>query len=49
MTSVPMAWFLTLTELVVGVHLATLDLHVPVRATPFPNIVKFVVNACLKA
>ena len=34
---VPMARSLTLTGLVASVHLATLDLRVAVRATPFPK------------
>ena len=44
-----MARSLTLTGLVAGVHLATLDLRVAVRATPFPKYrKKFFVNSCLK-
>ena len=37
MSLVPMARSLTLAGLVAGVHLATLDLRVAVRATPFPK------------
>ena len=44
-----MARSLTLAGLVAGVHLATLDLRVAVRATPFPkHRKKFFVNSCLK-